>query len=91
MAEQQKKDSQIVSMVKEAHRVAGVALNSVHGSRLVENHEVQGLANALVAGRHVTPGASGFKEVDHGSPDTKGNGLLDDAYGVDTNKSDGNF
>ena len=90
MAEQQK-DSQIVSMVKEAHRVAGVALNSVHGSRLVENHEVQGLANALVAGRHVTSGSGGFREVDHGSPDAKGDSLLNDAYGTDANKSDGNF
>ena len=87
----QQKDSQIVSMVKEAHRVAGVALNKVHGSRLVENHEVHGLANALVAGRHITPGASGFKEVDRGSPDAKGDSLLSDAYGDGEQKSDGGY
>jgi len=90
MAEQQK-DSQIVSMVKEAHRLAHVALNKVHGSRLVENHEIAATANALLAGGHVTSGSSGFKEVDHGSPDAKGNSLLDDAYGTDEQKSDGNF
>jgi len=90
MAEQ-KKDSQITSMVKEAHRVAHVALNKVHGSRLVESHEVHGLANALIAGRHITPGAPGAREVDHGSPDAKGDGLLDDAFGTEEQKSDGNF
>ena len=90
MAEQQS-DAKIVSMVKEAHRLSHVALNKIHGSRLVENHEVAATANALISGRHVTPGSSGGREVDHYSPDAKGASLLDDAYGTDANKSDGNF
>jgi hypothetical protein len=86
--EAKKSDAHIVRMVKESHRLAHVALNSVHG-RLVEGHEIAGLANALIAGRHVTSG-SGGREVDHagGSPDN--DGLLDDAYGVDGEQSEGN-
>ena len=90
MAEQQS-DSKIISMVKEAHRLSHAALNKIHGSRLVENHEVAATANALIAGRHVTPGSSGAREVDHASPDAKGASLLDDAYGTDAQKSDGNY
>ena len=78
---EQKSDSQIVSMVKEAHRLSHVALNKVHGSRLVEGHEITATANALIAGRHVTPGSSGYREVDHAGADSKQDGLLDDAYG----------
>ena len=87
MAEQ-KKDSEVISMVKEAHRLANVALNKVHGSRLLENHEISATANALIAGRHVTPGSSGAREVDHAGADAKGDSLLDDAYGEG---SGGNF
>jgi hypothetical protein len=55
----QQKDSQIISIVKEAHRRSHKALNAVHGSRLVENHEVAATANAF-AGKTVeaTPPAN---------------------------------
>ncbi|MGA8762264.1 MAG: hypothetical protein WB562_05175 [Candidatus Sulfotelmatobacter sp.] len=86
-----KSDSRIVSMVKEAHRVAHVALNKVHGSRLVENHEVAATANALIAGRHVASGSTGGREIDHAGADAKGDGLLDDAFGTDEQKSSGNY
>ena len=89
MAEQQS-DQKIISMVKEVHRLSHAALNKVHGSRLVENHEVAATANALIAGRHVTPGSSGAREVDRGG-DAKANSLLDDAYGTDGEKSDGSY
>ena len=87
----QLKDAQITSMVKEAHRVSHVALNKVHGSRLVENHEVSALANSLIAGRHITPGASGAREIDHAGADAQGDGLLDDAFGTEAQKSSGNY
>jgi hypothetical protein len=88
---EQKSDGQIVSMVKEAHRLSHLALNKVHGSRLLENHEIAATANALIAGRHVTPGSSGAREVDHAGADAKGDSLLDDAYGADNEGSGGNF
>lgn len=87
--EARKSDARIVSMVREAHRLAHVALNSVHGSRLVENHEVSATANALIAGRHVTSG-SGGREVDHAGANANNDNLLDEAFGVDGEKSDGN-
>ena len=84
-----KSDAKIVGMVKEAHRLANVSLNSVH-SRLVESHEVHGLANALIAGRHVTAGSGSSRETDHGGADANSDNLLDEAYGVGPAKSDGN-
>jgi len=89
MAEK-KSDTQIISMVKEAHRLSHAALNKVHGSRLVEHHEIAGLANALIAGRHVSPGA-GPREVDHGGSDANGDNLLDEAYGTGAQRSSGSF
>jgi hypothetical protein len=88
MAEK-KSDARIVSMVKEAHRLAHVAINAVHGSGLPEHHEVASLAHALIAGRHVTAG-SGGREVDHAGTNPDNDNLLDEAYGVDSVESAGN-
>ncbi|HTZ95571.1 MAG TPA: hypothetical protein VMB18_04175 [Terriglobales bacterium] len=87
--EAKKSDAHIVRMVKEAHRLAHVAINAVHGSGLPEHHEVASLAHALIAGRHVTAG-SGGREVDHAGADETGDNLLDEAYSLDGEKSDGN-
>ena len=86
MAEKMKSDAKIVNMVKEAHRVAHVALNKIH-ARLVENHEIHGLANALIAGGHVSAGGGSGREVDHAGADAKGDNLLDEAYGSGNEKS----
>jgi hypothetical protein len=87
----EKKDARITSMVREAHRLAHVALNKVHGSRLIENHEVAGLANSLIASRHVSAGIDSGREVDHAGADANGANLLDEAYGTDGERSSGNF
>jgi hypothetical protein len=89
MAEK-KSDQKIVSMVKEAHRVAHVALNTVH-SRLVESHEVHGLANALISGRHVSAGSDSGREVDHAGGSATNDSMLDEAYGTGGEKSSGSY
>ena len=87
MAEK-KSDARIVSMVKEAHRLAKVAINAVHAG-LPEHSDVATLAHALIAGRHVTAG-SGGREVDHAGGNPDNDNMLDEVYGVDGEKSDGN-
>jgi hypothetical protein len=85
-----KSDSKIIGMVKEAHRIANVSLNTVH-SRLVDSHEVHGLANALIAGRHVTAGNGNSPEVDHAGVDATGDGLLAEAFGEGSQRSSGSY
>jgi hypothetical protein len=87
----QQKDARIISMVREAHRISHVALNKIHGSRLIENHEVSGLANSLIAGRHVIAGSDSGREVDHAGADANGANLLDEAYGTDGERSSGSY
>jgi|HubBroStandDraft_4_1064222.scaffolds.fasta_scaffold432921_2 hypothetical protein len=87
----QQKDAKIISMVREAHRLSNVALNKIHGSRLIENHEVAGLANSLIAGRHIQSGSGGAPEVDHAGADAKGDNLLSEAYGEDGQGSAGSY
>jgi hypothetical protein len=90
MAEK-KSDARIVSMVKEAHRLSHLALNAVHGSRLVEHHEVAATANALIAGRHVSAGSDSGREVDHAGGSATGDNLLDEAYGTGGERSSGSY
>jgi hypothetical protein len=85
-----KSDSKIIGMVREAHRLADVSLNAID-SRLVEGHKIHGLANALIAGRHVTAGSGSAPEVDHAGTDPKSNSLLDEAYGTDGERSSGSY
>jgi hypothetical protein len=90
MAEK-KSDARIISMIKEAHRISNVALNRIHGSRLVENHEVAGLANSLIAGRHISAGSGNAREVDRAGVDGKADDMLSEAYGEGSARSDGNY
>ncbi len=76
----QKSDAKITGMVKEAHRVAHVALNKLH-SRLIEGHEAHGLANALIAGGHIQPTTGDSREVDRAGVDSKQGDMLDQQYG----------
>ncbi len=87
----EKKDAEIVGMVREAHRLAHHALNKVHGNRLIEGPEIAGLAHALIAGRHVTAGSGIAIDHSHAGADAKGESLLEDAYGRGREKSSGNF
>jgi hypothetical protein len=90
MAEK-KSDSKIIGMVREAHRVANVALNAVHSSRLVEHHEVAGLANSLIAGRHISTGSSDAREVDHAGGSATNDDMLSEAYGEGSQRSSGSY
>ena len=82
---------QAIKKFKGAHRMASEILAGSH-SGLPDEAHVHHLAAALFVHGIETPDATaGPKGVDRGSPDRKGDGLLNDAYGEDEQKSDGSY
>jgi hypothetical protein len=84
MQQQQKSndlsEAQVGQLYSKAMKLAHAGLNK-HSSHLPDSGHVHSLACALIAGRHVLPGAAGSRGPDRAGADADQDSMLEDNYG----------